>query len=116
MLTSAYSALDGIYNGAGDPWFSTGDNWWFDVLSDDAHKGSEDSDQAPLFDLETYNWTTANAYPLGSGDLYMQVPRANAVINVALPIAESDADVAQALAEAYFQERLFLLRTSKDLG
>ena len=26
LLTSAYSALDGIYNGAGDPWFSTGDN------------------------------------------------------------------------------------------
>ena len=46
LLTSTYSALDGIYQGAGDPWFSTGDNWWFDVLSDDAHKGSEDSDHA----------------------------------------------------------------------
>ena len=51
LLTSTYSALDGIYNGAGDPWFSTGDNWWFDVLSDDAHKGSEDSDlgQSPRY-------------------------------------------------------------------
>ena len=117
LLTSTYSALDGIYNGAGDPWFSTGDNWWFDVLSDDAHKGSEDSDQAPLFDLETYNWTTANAYPLGKWRaLYAGANRANAVINVALPIAESDAAVAQAMAEAHFLRGFFYFELQKIWG
>ena len=29
LLTSAYSALDGINSTSGDPWFDTGDNWWF---------------------------------------------------------------------------------------
>jgi hypothetical protein len=117
LLTSTYSALDGIYQGAGDPWFSTGDNWWFDVLSDDAHKGSEDSDQAPLFDLETYNWTTANGYPLGKWrSLYAGANRANAVINVAAPIADTDADVAQALAEAKFLRGFFYFELQKIWG
>ncbi|NNL08810.1 MAG: RagB/SusD family nutrient uptake outer membrane protein, partial [Croceitalea sp.] len=41
LLVGAYSALDGIRNnqGAAD-WTVSGDNWWFDVISDDAHKGS----------------------------------------------------------------------------
>lgn len=46
LLTGAYSALDGIRNNQNAPdWTVTGDNWWFDVISDDAHKGSTDGDQ-----------------------------------------------------------------------
>ncbi len=30
-------------------WTKSGDNWWMDVISDDAHKGSTDGDQADLF-------------------------------------------------------------------
>ena len=56
LLIAAYSALDGISARGGADWHVTGDNWWFDVLSDEAHKGSTDGDQADLYQLETYDW------------------------------------------------------------
>jgi len=47
LLTGAYSVLDGIRNGGpGADWTKSGDNWWLDAISDDAHKGSTDGDQA----------------------------------------------------------------------
>ncbi len=52
LLIGAYSMLDGHSATGGDDWFKAGDNWWFDVMSDDAHKGSTDGDQADLFLLE----------------------------------------------------------------
>ena len=50
LLTGAYSALSGIVNNNGGNGFAVSpDNWWFDVMSDDAHKGSTDGDQQELF-------------------------------------------------------------------
>ena len=48
LLTGAYAVLDGIRNSHGADWHVTGDNWWMDVIADDAHKGSTDGDQADL--------------------------------------------------------------------
>ena len=89
LLTGAYSVLDGIrQNSQGNEWGRSADNWVADVVSDDAHKGSTDSDQADLFELEMYNWATGNGYFLARWSvLYAGVNRANAVIDL---IAKSD--------------------------
>ena len=82
LLVGAYSTLDGIRtNQGGNGFAASGDNWWFDVLSDDAHKGSTDGDQADLFEMETYNWETGNPYILGKwSSTFAGINRANAVI------------------------------------
>ena len=102
LLTGAYSALDGVVNNNGGNAFAVSpDNWWFDVMSDDAHKGSTDGDQAELFIMETYAFTPANPYILGKWEaLYGGVNRANAVISVIEGIEEGD--FTQKLAEARF--------------
>ena len=89
LLTGAYSVLDGIrQNSQGNEWGRSADNWVADVVSDDAHKGSTDSDQADLFELEMYNWQTGNGYFLARWSvLYAGVNRANAVIDL---ISKSD--------------------------
>ncbi len=102
LLVGAYSALDGIRNnqGAAD-WTVSGDNWWLDVLSDDAHKGSTDGDQADLFLLETYDWTSSNPYIFGKWNgLFAGVNRANAVISLINSVP--DGDFSSQLAEARF--------------
>ena len=103
LLVGAYSALDGIRNnqGAAD-WTVSGDNWWFDVIADDAHKGSTDGDQADLFLLETYEWTSANPYVFGKWvGLFAGVNRANAVIDLISKAPEPDAFISE-LAQARF--------------
>ena len=82
LLTGAYSVLDGIRNGGpGAPWTKSGDNWWMDVIADDAHKGSTDGDQADLYAIEIYQWDTSNPYFAGRWSaLFAGVNRANAVI------------------------------------
>ena len=103
LLVGAYSALDGIRNnqGAAD-WTVSGDNWWFDVIADDAHKGSTDGDQADLFLLETYDWTSANPYIFGKWvGLFAGVNRANAVIDL-ISKAPEGTDFTSELAQAPF--------------
>lgn len=116
LLIGAYSTLDGIRNNQnGDQWPATGDNWWLDVLSDDAHKGSTDADQADLFSLETFDWATGNPYPLGKWrGLYAGVNRANAVI--ALIETITDADFTVKLAEARFLRGHFNFELQKIFG
>jgi len=115
-LTAAYSVLDGIRNnqGAAD-WTVTGDNWWFDVLSDDAHKGSTDGDQADLFELEVYNWATGNPYIKGKWrGLFAGVNRANAVIDLISLIP--DGDFSAQMAEARFLRGHFNFELQKIYG
>jgi hypothetical protein len=82
LLTAAYSSLDGVSNASGG-WEATGDNWWMDAISDDAHKGSNDSDQQALFLLETFQWTTGSSYIASKWRaLYAGANRANAVISL----------------------------------
>ena len=83
LLTGAYSVLDGVRNGFAADWHITGDNWWLDVISDDAHKGSTDGDQPDLLALELFNWETTNPYVDGKWlALFAGVNRANGVLDL----------------------------------
>ena len=83
LLVGAYSMLDGIRQGHGDDWHVSADNWWFDVLADDAHKGSTDGDQADLLALELYTWDTTNPYLINNWRaIFAGINRSNAVINL----------------------------------
>ncbi len=116
LLVGAYSALDGIRNnqGAAD-WTVSGDNWWFDVIADDAHKGSTDGDQADLYSLEIYNWSTGNPYIFGKWNgLFAGVNRANAVIDLISKIEEGD--FTQQLAEARFLRGHYNMELVKIYG
>jgi hypothetical protein len=58
FLIAAYRALD-WNNATGGAWGGAASNWvWGSVTSDDAHKGSDANDQAPIADIELYNWGT----------------------------------------------------------
>ena len=116
LLVGAYSALDGIRNnqGAAD-WTVSGDNWWFDVISDDAHKGSEDGDQPDLFSIEVYNWSTANPYFFGKWNgLFAGVNRANSVIELISRL--EGGDFSAQLAEARFLRGHFNMELVKIFG
>lgn len=83
LLTAAYGLLDGVTRGTvGNEWWGAGDNWWVEALSDNAHKGSESSDQELLNDLQLYNWDPSNPYLLGKWlALYGGIDRTNTVID-----------------------------------
>ena len=83
LLVGAYSMLDGIRQGHGADWHVTGDNWWMDVLADEAHKGSTDGDQADLLALEIYTWDTTNPYILNKWRaIFAGINRSNSVISL----------------------------------
>jgi starch-binding outer membrane protein, SusD/RagB family len=83
LLVGAYSMLDGIRQGHGDDWHVSGDNWWMDVLADDAHKGSTDGDQPDLLAMELYTWDTTNPYFLNNWRaIFAGINRSNSVINL----------------------------------
>ncbi|PCE62570.1 RagB/SusD family nutrient uptake outer membrane protein [Sediminicola luteus] len=109
-LTGAYARLGGTGG-----WTSSGDNWWFDAISDDAHKGSTDGDQANLFDIEMMTWTTANGYFLGKWQgLYAGVNRANAVIDLISQV--EGADFTNQLAQARFLRGHFNFELQRIFG
>ncbi len=115
LLTGAYSVLDGIRNNQpGADWTVSGDNWWFDVLTDDAHKGSTDGDQADLYLLEIYDWTSGNPYLAVWDGRFAGVNRANAVISLIDKIP--DGDFTAQLAEARFLRGHFNFELQKMFG
>ena len=112
-LTAAYSAIDGV-SGVSGGWTATGDNWWMDAISDDAHKGSTDGDQQDLFLLETHSWTTGNGYLFSKWRaLYAGANRANAVIDL---IGKIDGDFSSQLAEARFLRGHYYFELQKMYG
>ncbi|MHA7864069.1 RagB/SusD family nutrient uptake outer membrane protein [Flagellimonas marinaquae] len=124
LLTGAYSMLDGWRsNNKGNQFAVGGDNWWCDVISDDAHKGSTDGDQIELFQIETLDWQTANDYFRAKFTaLYAGVNRANAVLSVingidrdALLPAEAAAITGQE-AEARFLRGHYYFELTKMYG
>ena len=83
LLVGAYSMLDGIRQGHGADWHVSADNWWMDVLADEAHKGSTDGDQADLLALELYTWDTTNPYLLNKWRaIFAGINRSNSVISL----------------------------------
>ncbi|MDT0553576.1 RagB/SusD family nutrient uptake outer membrane protein [Urechidicola vernalis] len=116
LLTGAYSTLDGQRaNGFGNGWSVSGDNWIYDVVSDDAHKGSTDDDQADLKEVELFNWATGNGYFYGKwGVIFAGINRANAVIALIATIEEGD--FSAQLAEARFLRGHFNFELQKAWG
>lgn len=116
LLTGAYSILNGSRFGGSAEQFAQGtDNWWIDCLSDDAHKGSTDSDQQNLFELETYNIRPSNSYIRGKFQvLYAGVNRANAVLSQINAIEDGDFTVQE--AEARFLRGFFYFELTKMYG
>jgi PBP1b-binding outer membrane lipoprotein LpoB len=92
LLTGAYSSLNSVRaNPLGNEWGVAADNWIMDVLSDDAHKGSTDDDQADLKELELMNWATGNGYFYAKwGVVFAGINRANAVISLINSIPDGD--------------------------
>ena len=115
LLTAAYSTLDGV-SGVSGGWAATGDNWWMDAISDDAHKGSTDGDQQELMNLETFNWTTGNGYLSAKWRaLYAGVNRSNAVISV-IEGGDDPSAFTNQLAQAYFLRGHFYFELARAFG
>ena len=115
-LTAAYSAMDGErVNRQGEGVSAGGDNWWTDVISDDAHRGSTDSDNTELFQLETLDWQTGNGWFLGRWSaLYGGVNACNAVLDLINQIP--DGDFAQQSGEALFLRGYYNFELQKYYG
>ncbi|NKI33309.1 RagB/SusD family nutrient uptake outer membrane protein [Croceivirga thetidis] len=103
LLTGAYSSLNAVSaNGFGNGWGRAADNWWIDALSDDAHKGSTNDDQADLAAIELMNWSSNNGYFFARwGELFTLVNRSNAVIAL-INSLENSGDFGDQLAQARF--------------
>ena len=115
LLTGVYSVLDGQTNTTGG-WGSSGDNWWMDVISDDAHKGSTDGDQADLYDIEVFNWATGNGYWLGLWKApFSGVNRANSVINL-INGSDNPDDFKVQMAQARFLRAHFNMQLKLKFG
>ncbi len=115
LLTGAYSVLDGENRKGGADWHKAGTNWWMDVISDDAHKGSTDGDQADLYSLETFDWATSNSYLYGKWkSLFAGINRCNAVINVISGITDKDFSAKE--AEARFLRAHYNFELQKMWG
>jgi starch-binding outer membrane protein, SusD/RagB family len=117
LLIGAYSMLDGFRFGLSQDYRSSGDNWWFDVVSDDAHKGADNGDQNELYLLEHFNWTTGNPWIKDEWiGPFAGVNRANAVIAQARLV--EGADLTRQVAEARFLRGHFnfeLQRTFRNI-
>ncbi|WP_420398653.1 RagB/SusD family nutrient uptake outer membrane protein [Flagellimonas sp.] len=103
LLTGAYSSLNAVSSTSyGNGWGRAADNWWMDVLSDDAHKGSTNDDQADLKEIEIMNWSSANGYFYARwGELFTLVNRSNAVMALSSSL-ENPGDFIDQVAQARF--------------
>ena len=101
LLIGAYSMLDQMRTNITNDYFSTGDKFWYDIMSDDAHKGGDNGDQAQLFQLAMHNYETNNPFIFDEWKgLYAGVNRANGVIAQAALV--EGVDLTTQIAEARF--------------
>src|SRR5690606_36259574 len=81
-LVGAYRMLGGSVNG----FSSAPSNWSYgSIASDDAHKGSEPTDQGDANALEYYSWNAAGAHNYLNGKwsaVYDGIARANSTIRL----------------------------------
>lgn len=111
-LISTYRMLD-CTNALSDNWGCAASNWvWGSVMSDDAYKGSEASDQPAINDLEAYHWST------GDSESYLNVKwraayegvvRANSTIRLLKEVrASKPGEIDDATAKGIEGEAVFL--------
>lgn len=117
QLAGAYAIVSGVRStGSANNFGISPDNWWFDVISDDAHKGSNNSDQADLESLETLEIFPNNSFVQGRFQaLFAGVSRANAVI-AAIRVAPEDEDLSFQEAQARFLRGYFYFELTKIFG
>jgi hypothetical protein len=111
-LIAAYRALDWT-TGVGGAWGSAASNWvWGSVTSDDAYKGSEASDQAPINDIEAYHWSSANVDGYLNEKwraVYEGVVRSNATLRLLTQVVEqSPGEIPDVDAQGIEGEAIFL--------
>ncbi len=103
LLIGAYSLMDGNSNTGGSDYARAADGWWTDVMSDDAHKGSTNSDQPDLYSFEVMDWQTSNGYfDARWKGLFAGINRSNAVIDLIGKLDPSEGDFSAQLAQARF--------------
>lgn len=112
-LIGAYRVLGGYTSGVGGAWGSASTNWTFgSVVADDAYKGSENSDQPDIDDLEYYTWGLQGAENYLNGkwrSVYEGVVRSNATIKLLNSILENSPDeISTPVANSIRGEALFL--------
>jgi tetratricopeptide (TPR) repeat protein len=101
LLVGAYSMLDQQRTNITNDYYSTGDKFWYDIMSDEAHKGGDNGDLAPLFQLSNHNYETNNPFIFDEWKgLYAGVNRANGVIAQAALVP--GVDLTTQIAEARF--------------
>lgn len=110
-LIGAYRTLDCPISGAA--WGCAASNWvWGSVAGDDSYKGSTNTDQPPINDIEGYHWSL----PDGQDYLnqkwsvsYEGVSRANAALRLLKKVlASSPGDFSAATAHSIEGEAIFL--------
>lgn len=111
LVIGTYGIISGVSPGA--DWGASIQNWTFgSVMSDDAYKGSEFTDQVPLNSIEKWQTLTDNSYSaekwratLGAG-----VSRCNLVLKILNETEEIDQATADGLrGEIHFLRALFNL-------
>ncbi|MGH7475985.1 MAG: RagB/SusD family nutrient uptake outer membrane protein [Longimicrobiales bacterium] len=111
-LIGAYRLLGGWIPGVG-AWGAASSNWPFgSVTSDDAYKGSDPADQAPITDIELYNWGTGGSESYLNDkwrSVYEGVTRSNATLRLLNRVLEeSPGEISDADANGIRGEALFL--------
>lgn len=103
LLIGAYAMLDG--NLYGTNWESSGSNWVYgSVASDDAAKGSDSGDQAPINPIETFDADASNPFfNVKWRAVYEGISRANNTIKILANVeGVSEATRTRISAEARF--------------
>jgi hypothetical protein len=112
-LIGAYRALDCTNNTSGPGWGCAASNWVFgSVAADDSYKGSTNTDQPPINDIEGYHWggPQGQIYINQKWTLtYEGVVRANSTLRLLKTVvAASPGEFSAADAHAVEGEALFL--------
>lgn len=111
-LIGAYRVLGGFTAGVGGAWGSASSNWTFgSVVADDAYKGSENTDQPAIEDLEYYTWGLSGAESYLNGkwrSVFEGVVRSNSAIRLLNSIQASDSPIATPVANSIRGEAMFL--------
>lgn len=90
-LIATYKMLNGFTNTIGNTWGAAPSNYFFESAADDAHKGSEPSDNPDgYFEISIYQWSTGlKTFNDKWKVVYEGVKRANNAINIAKTYGEN---------------------------
>jgi hypothetical protein len=110
-LIGAYRTLDCTNNTGA--WGCAASNWvWGSVTAEDAYKGSTNTDQPPINDIEGYHWTAPEGQDYLNQKwtiLYEGISRANATLRlVKQVVAASPGEFSTAEANSIAGEAIFL--------